>query len=100
MSNQVVDNSHEEFDITDAIERSFENWYGQQSTQAVGEWYTTPNCFIAINQSMSDEATTPQWSTMIFQRKQSLVKLILQLAEMTMVSPHILKIVIELKPQV
>jgi hypothetical protein len=54
---------------------------------------------LARTHSLIDEATT-QWNTMLFERKQQLVKLIVQSAEMTMASPHILKSVIELKPPV
>src|SRR5436305_8980783 len=54
---------------------------------------------LARTHSLIDEATT-QWSVMLFERKRQLVSLIVASAEMTMESPHILKVVIELKPPV
>jgi hypothetical protein len=54
---------------------------------------------LAKTQSLLEEATT-QWEKMIFEDKKQLVNLIVASAEMTMVSPHILALVIELKPPV
>jgi DNA invertase Pin-like site-specific DNA recombinase len=54
---------------------------------------------LARTESLITEATT-QWGKMLFERKRQLVDLIVASAEMTMASPHILKLVIELKPPV
>jgi hypothetical protein len=54
---------------------------------------------LARTHLLIEEATT-QWEKMLFERKQQLVKLIVQSADMTIESPSILKIVVELKEPV
>jgi len=54
---------------------------------------------LARTHSLIEEATE-QWGTMPFERKRQLVSLIVASADMTMGSPHILKLTIELKPPV
>jgi DNA invertase Pin-like site-specific DNA recombinase len=54
---------------------------------------------LARTHSLIEEATT-QWDKMLFERKQLLVSLIVKSADMTMVTPHILKMVVDLKAPV
>jgi DNA invertase Pin-like site-specific DNA recombinase len=60
---------------------------------------TSEQSELARTQSLIDEATT-QWETMLFERKQQLVKLVVQSADMTAISPSIIQITIELKEPV
>ena len=54
---------------------------------------------LARTQTLIEEATT-QWKSMVFEHKKQLVDLIVASADMMMESPHILKIIVDLKEPV